>query len=248
MKYTVKKDRIVVEIPAKNDGKFRFKTRKNNLSFGNTFGTRGNNFSEDVYLEWQIGYDAIASEVKAGKKETKLQMLSFIGANKKTKHPYELSVLLFDAIQTGLISKDKISDLLEEIGTYSEFLEERKKIEVERGETVDINGITFEEASIKLPTFFMSNASDGSQIEISVQKQQYASGTQAMVYLCIPLTSFKNGKDMFGKPSKEEDVLIYEITKENVDVLFDLVKVFALCSPRHNFDVREILKVLLSEV
>ena len=68
MNYKIEKNKIILEIRATNDGKFRFKTRENNLNFGNTFATKGNNFSKDVYLECQLGYDAMVNDVEAGKK------------------------------------------------------------------------------------------------------------------------------------------------------------------------------------
>lgn len=247
MNYKIEKDKIILNIRATNDGKFRFKTRENNLNFGDTFATRGNNFSSNVYLEWQIGYDAIVTDVEAGKKETKLTDLTFVGANKKTKYPYELSELIFDSIKIGLISKNKITELLKEIENYSDFIDE-KKIEVEHSKKINLNGISFEETSIKLPTLFMIETTDNTQIEISIQKQQYASGVQPMVYFCIPITSFENGKDLFGKPSTNEDNLIYVFDKRNVNILFDLLKIFAMCSRRHNFDIKEILKILLKQV
>jgi len=94
----------------------------------------------------------------------------------------------------------------------------------------------------------MVETTDKTQIEISIQKQQYASGTQPMVYFCIPLTSFENGKTLYGKPSTNEDNLIYIISENNIDVLFDLLKIFAMCSKRHNFDIKEILTILLKQV
>ncbi len=47
----------------------------------------------------------------------------------------------------------------------------------------------FEETSIKLTTLFMIETTDNTQIEVSIQKQQYASGVQPMVYFSIPITS-----------------------------------------------------------
>jgi len=63
MTYGVKDKKILVEIPASNDSKFRFKTKKNNLEFGGIFSTRGNNFNKNVYLEWRVGYDATIKEI-----------------------------------------------------------------------------------------------------------------------------------------------------------------------------------------
>ena len=247
MNYKIENNKIILNIRATNDGKFRFKTRANNLNFGNTFATKGNDFSKDVYLEWQIGYDAVVTDVQAGKKETKLTNLTFVGANKKTKYPYELSELVFDSIKIGLISKDKIIELLKEIENYSDFIDE-KKIEVEHNKKINLNGISFEETSIKLPTLFMIETTDNTQIEVSIQKQQYASGVQPMVYFSIPITSFENGKDLYGKPSTNEDNLIYVFDAKNINTLFDLLKIFAMCSRRHNFDIQEILKILLKQL
>jgi hypothetical protein len=247
MDYQTDKDKITLNIGATNSGKFRFKTRENNLSFGDTFATRHNHFTNDVYLEWQIGYDALVSDVESGEKKTKLTGKTFVGANGKTKYPYELSELIFGSVKIGLIPKSKLTDLLTEVEGYADFIDE-KKIEVEHDKKIKLNEISFEETTIKLPTLFMIETADKTQIEISIQKQQYASGVQPMVYFCIPITSFENGKDLFGRSSTNNDSLIYTLTTENANVLFDLLKIFAMCSKRHNFDVKEILKVLLKQL
>ena len=90
MNFKVKDNKILINILATNDGKFQFKMRETNLDFGEIFATRSKNFNEKIYLEWQLGYDAIVSDVKAGKKETGLKKFSFIGDNKKEKYPVEM--------------------------------------------------------------------------------------------------------------------------------------------------------------
>jgi hypothetical protein len=52
MEYKIQNKEIHILIPASNEGKFRFKTRNDNLKFGNSFATRSNIFNKDVYLEW----------------------------------------------------------------------------------------------------------------------------------------------------------------------------------------------------
>ena len=86
---------------------------------------------------------------------------------------------------------------------------------------------------------------DETQIEISIQKQQYATGVQPMVYFCISLRAFKNSKELFGKSSVSGDKLIYIINKTNVLNLVFLMKVFGMASKRHNHDVVKILEILL---
>ncbi len=234
MDYNIKDGRISIKIPAANDGKFRFKTRKRNLEFGEIFSTREINFGQNVYLEWQIGYDATAKEIKDGVKNTALKKLKFIGANKKAKYPYELSELLYLAAKNGLIPINNLSALLNEVRSYHNFISDRK-ISVEHQSKVIINGVHFEETSIKLPTLFMMETADNTQIEVSIQKQQYASGVQPMLYFCIPFNAFINYAELDGRPSNPNDVLTYVIDDENKNILLDMIKIFAMCSPRHNF-------------
>ena len=244
MDYSIRDNKIFIKIPATNDGKFRFKTRKHNLEFGEIFSTRKINFNNDAYLEWQIGYDATAKEIKDGAKKTILKQLKFVGANKKEKYPYELSELLYFAAKNGLIPINDLNSLLEEIKNYSNFISDRK-ISVEHQSKVIINGVHFEETSIKLPTLFMMETADNTQIEVSIQKQQYASGVKPMLYFCIPFNAFINHAELNGRPSNSNDALTYVIDNKNKNILLDMTKIFAMCSPRHNFDITEILKILL---
>lgn len=245
MNFEVKSDKIIINIPATNAGKFQFKTRETNLGFGDIFATRTKIFNEKIYLEWQLGYDAVVSDVKAGKKQTGLKEFSFIGDNKKEKYLYELSELVFEAIKINLISKEKISNLLNEVKNYFSFFDDKRKIEVEHPKKIEINGLLFEETSIKLPAFFMIETVDQTQVEIHIKQQQNASGTQPMVYFCIPIKTFSNYKDILGRSSVPTDILIYEFNKESTQVLFDIIKIFAMCSKRHNYDIIQILKLIL---
>lgn len=244
MEYTIKENNILLTIPATNAGKFRFKKRKNRLDFGETFSTRECPFDDQTYLEWQIGYDVPVKDVEEGKKGTKLTNKHFIGNNGKTKYPYELSEIFYKTMELEFISIEEVKNLLKEIRGYKSFIDE-KAITVEHYARLTINGINFEETSIKLPTLFMIETLDDTQIEVSIQKQQYASGVQPMVYFCIPLKAFNNSSKIHGKSSVSGDKLVYVINKSNVLNIACMMKVFGMASKRHNHDVVEILKVLL---
>lgn len=244
MNYAVKENNILLTIPAANAGKFRFKKRQNRLDFGETFSTREGTFDDQTYLEWQIGYDVPINDVEAGKKGTKLTSKHFIGSNGKTKYPYELSEIFYKAMELRFISIEEVQKLLKEIENYNSFIDE-KTITVEHHSKLTLNGINFEETSIKLPTLFMIDTLDGTQIEVSIQKQQYATGVQPMVYFCIPLKAFKNSSNLYGRSSISGDKLVYVINKANVLNLILMIKVFGMASKRHNHDVVEILKILL---
>jgi hypothetical protein len=244
MDYAIKENNVLLIIAATNAGKFRFKKRQNRLDFGETFSTREGIFDDQTYLEWQIGYDVPINDVEAGKKETKLTSKHFIGSNGKTKYPYELSEIFYKAMILKFVSIEEVKNLLKEIRNYNSFIDE-KAITVEHHSRLSLNGIKFEETSIKLPTLFMIETPDDTQIEVSIQKQQYATGVQPMVYFCIPLKAFNNSAKLKGKSSTSGDKLEYVINKTNVLNLICLMKVFGMASKRHNHDVAEILKILL---
>lgn len=244
MEYIIKEKNIRLVIPANNAGKFRFKKRKNRLDFGNTFSTRECPFDDQTYLEWQIGYDVPVNDVEKGTKSTKLTNKHFVGSNGKKKYPYELSELFYEAMMLEFISKKEVESLLKEIGGYKSFID-KKAISVEHHAKRTINGMNFEETSIKLPTLYMIETLDETQIEVSVQKQQYASGVQPMVYFCVPLKAFKNSSDLHGKSSTPGDKLVYVISPDNVLNLVYMMKVFGMASRRHNHDVVKILETLL---
>lgn len=246
MKYKINDKEIIIAIPANMKGKFRFKQRDNNLKFGESFATRSKIFDDKVYLEWQIGYDATKSDIKKGKKKTKLTQMTFIGDNKKEKYPHELSELVYAAIKLRLIPIEKIRALLKEIERYhDDYISENNSIRIGHKNNLIINDLPFKETTTILPTFFMVKTPDSTQIETSIQKQQYATGVQPMVYFCIPLKAFRNYKEFIGRSSKPGDELIYAFNKNNASILLDMIKIFAMCSGRHNHDIREILKVLI---
>ena len=244
MEYKIKDKNILLVIPATNAGKFRFKKRKNRLDFGETFSTRECFFDDETYLEWQIGYDIPVKDVEDGKGETKLTKKHFIGSNGKRKYPYELSELLYTAVDLGLITKKDLGDLCHEVKSYKNFIDD-KSISVEHHAKLTINGVNFEETSIKLPTLFMVETLDHTQIEVSIQKQQYASGVQPMIYFCIPIKSFTDCSTIMGRSSVAKDTLCYTINKNNALNLIYLMKIFGMASKRHNHDVVQIIQTIL---
>ena len=118
MEYKIKNRAIHISIPASNEGRFRFKIRKDSSKFGESFAARSQAFHDDVYLEWQIGYDATEQEVRNGEKKTELTKKSFVGYNKKIKYPYESSELLYKAVQNGLIDIESLKKLERELSSY----------------------------------------------------------------------------------------------------------------------------------
>lgn len=242
----INKKTISIEIPLKNDGKYRWKTRNSAYEYGNGFSTANTPYTKEAYVEWQIGYDFEKS--KATIDTTILMEKSFTGANKKIKLPYELSEIIYKMLELGIISKEELDGLIRNAEKSNMFLDQEYKIKSKIKGKLNFQGVEFTEEDITLPTFaYQVNAGDP-VIEISIQKQQYATGVQPMVYFSIPLLCFHNGNSYIGKTygdlKEEERTGQFYIDETNKNYFLILFKIFSFCSIRHKHDVNEILKIL----
>jgi len=237
---------ICITIPLKNDGKFRFKKRKNPTEFGIGFATRNKQFSHDSYLEWQIGFDAEKNSVTKGKKTTSLTNYIFKGSNGKDKYLYELSEIVWKLCEKKLINKPKIMNLISEISTYGMFILENFQIKMEKAGTEIIEGKKSIHSKITLPTFtFDAEKEKEIFTEISIEKQQHATSFQPMLYVIVPVQAFDNANDIIGKNSTQMPLGYYTITtKKRAENFLKIFSYFGLCSEKHQHDVLEILKII----
>ncbi len=237
-----KNKELHVVIDAKNDGKLRFKNRFNTFDFGQVFSTREIPFNKDSYLEWQIGYDIPAKEVREETAEY-FGHRTFQGRNGTIKYPFELFEIYLVLIKGNIIQNSITKALYEEIQSYRDFLD-NDPISVSMPNDFSINNIKFMKTSINLPTYFYLNRSDGTIIEVSTKQQQFASGTQPMIYFCIPIYSFLDGKEMIGKTSSNKESLTYVIDSNNSQSILNLVKIFGMASQKHHQDILSILNLI----
>ncbi len=94
------------------------------------------------YIEWQIGYDRVAS---------KDEIFHFIGANGKKKQIYELSEFLEFGLNSNLISVEEIIKLQSNIKDNQEFIDEREQIIRTNFIKKSINGIEFLRSNVSYP-------------------------------------------------------------------------------------------------
>lgn len=235
---------VLVIIDSKNEGKLRFKNRTSTFDFGQVFSTRDIPFGENSYLEWQIGYDIPVNKVN----EETLACFgnkTFIGRNNISKVPFELFEIYLALIKSDLIHSCTTDELYNEIRNYKNFLD-TEFISVSPPEDFSINDIEFKKTRINLPTYYYLNTTDGTVIEVSIKQQQYASGTQPMIYFCIPIYSFSDGKEIIGKTSIEKETLCYVVGPDNKQNIIDLIKVFGMASKKHHDDILNILNFIKS--
>jgi len=148
-------------------------------------------------------------------------------------------------MEQDFISKQDGKKLFEEIASYSGLIDEKAITLEDKISITTLNGVSYKETCIRLPTFVFDQTPDGTQIEVAIKQQQYASGVQPMVYFCIPLTSFSNSSMLMGRPSVVGDSLTYIIDKTNAGNIACLMRVFGMASARHKHDIVTIIKVIL---
>lgn len=245
MTFETEDNTVVVSLPLTSQGKFRCKNRDGIQRFGKGFAPTKNGFSNNSYLEWQIGYDTVI-----GKKETGLAEadFEFTGANKKKKYPYELSEIVFEMCKIGIITKKELEDLHKRVGEIKDFLQDKYKIEPEPEDEKTLNGVSFLSSSTKLPTFIKESKNSKLFIEIMIQKQQYATGVQPMVYLIAPVDAFSNKEDIINHTSKQTPRGTVVFDKSSKDFIFNLILCFGMCSNSHNHDIKEILNVIIKKL
>jgi len=238
-------DYIDIYIPLTSQGKFRCKTRNNFQEYGKGFAPKSTPIPSNAYVEWQIGYDRIVGDES---KETCLDSLTFTGANGKTKNPFELSEIIYHLCKIGIISKNEIEDIIKTIDNMHNFLQDTYSIQSSIEENVIINDEEFFKSVITLPTFNKVNSSCSIVTQISIEKQQYATGVQPMLYINIPVNEFENANRIIGNTSSSEKFGILRINKDKTDVIKNLFLCFGMCSASHHHDIIEILNLIKNNI
>ncbi len=152
--------------------------------------------------------------------------------------------------EAKLVTEEEIKKLLDDIDKSNTSLEEKFKIKTDSvGDYIIDDKISFQQQNITLPTFIYHEKDDYSYVEISIQKQQYATGVQPMLYLSIPIKSLSDGEYMIGKTAKELNFnyTTFIIDKKNKDCILNVFRFFGICSAKHKHDVCEILKLLIND-
>jgi len=218
-------------------GKVRVK-EKSSDGFGLPVAPSQTLLGKKHYLEWQIGYD-----IPTTNSPTVVPAIKFI-RNGETKYGHELAKIVFEAVRLGILSTN---DLLHEIETLKKIppneFEENQAVQVEVSTNTEANG--FQSAVQRLPQF--TKTTPHGWVQIQLKQKQRAVGYQAMVYVCLPLNEVLA---MDGTPrptgnAKSKETVYYDFTRENSDLLLDIIQAFGMASQQHNEDIRQILGKIL---
>ncbi len=254
------KKEIIVSIPlTTTSGKIRVKERDNIYGYGLPYATREKEFNQKNYIEWQIGYDAEKPKnlEKYEKKKfknyenTRLKDKNFVVYNKKTKALYELSEYLYYLVDFKIISLKEIKELLQKVKniTCSNLISEHNHCLIKRTHPKEenINNINFEILKVEYPQLIHRFEKYEIITEITIREKQRAVGVQPMFYFCFPITELKSEETLIGRCAYTKEFANFIIDKNNAFIIVEMIKIFWMLSPSHQYDIIQILKLIISE-
>lgn len=240
---------IKVAIPlTKGTEKTRIKKRSILNEYGLPVSTKTEPFTQNCYVEWQIGYDVVKADTEKLEKTT-LKNFSFIGANGKEKTLYELSEYIKYFYDWGTISKDKLLSLKNFLSNLSEndFLDTNAELSIKRTHPIEktINGFRFMWTKLEYPLLIYKFGNFEIVAEIKITEKQYAIGTQPMLYLCFPVTELENSAQLLGRTAQTKETANFIINDQNIWVFVEILKLFGTLSKSHNKDIISIIEIIL---
>lgn len=227
-------------------GKIRIKERTFFGDYGIPFASRQEKLGINNYIEWQIGYDLEATVDNQCK--TSLNEYSFINYKGIRKFAYELSELLFYSAKMRLISDEEIKTLYKQISSISETgtIEQMETMAISRTNPMPtvLNGLDFYKMIVQYPLLVHKFGKYDIYAEILVREKQRAVGTQAMLYLCLPITSLHFKECPLGRILQAKETADWVIENNEAKLALELFRIFGMLSPKHRFDVLAILRML----
>ena len=240
-------NQLAAELPmTQPTGKIRIKQRSHFAEYGIPIAVKSHKMSQDCYAEWQIGYDLLKNDENATK--TTLTDWTFINYKGEKKYPYELCEILYYAHKVGLLNDNDIMSAYNAISSINETdtFEQREDMNICRTHPKDahINGMDFYKMTVSYPLLVHQFGEYNIYSEIVIKEKQRAVGTQAMLYLCIPLTKLTIMTNIIGRTMNTNETAVWQIGAEEAKLALELFHIFGMLSPKHRYDVLEIFKTI----
>jgi len=241
---------LIVAIPLTTiSGKIRIKERDNIYGYGLPFASRSKKFNQKNYIEWQIGYDI---EIMSDKINlTTLKDVNFVAYNKKKKALYELSEYLYYLVRFGVVSINQLNSLKDFIKNLkeNELISKHPHCAIKRTHPNNekINKLDFEILTVEYPQLIHRFENYEVITEITIREKQRAVGVQPMLYFCFPITELKSENSLIGRCANTKEFAYFEINKNNSFIILEMVKIFGMLSPSHQYDTLEILDLIINK-
>ena len=246
-KVCVADNELKVILPlTKPTGKIRIKERSFFGEYGLPVAGRTQNLGLKNYVEWQIGYDLLFNAFN--REKTSLQDSTFINYKQECKYAYELSEILYYSVKHDLLSIEQIQATYANIKGVPEAntLEKREDMSICRTnpQPTNVNGVDFFRMTVKYPMLVHKFGQYDIYAEVTIKEKQRAVGTQAMLYVCLPITSLHFKRNIIGRTLDAKETADWIIGKEEAALSLELFRIFGMLSPKHRFDVLAIFEML----
>jgi hypothetical protein len=230
-------------------GKVRIKNRSIINEYGLPVAVKRDNFQQSYYVEWQIGFDVVKKETEKLKEST-LPHIGFVGANRKEKALYELSEYIYYFYKWGVLKKNVFESIKNYLGGINDddLVDVNPTLQIERSHPInkEINGFDFEYTQVKYPLLIHKFGKYEILTEIKITEKQYAVGVQPMLYLCFPITELRVDSNLIGRVAKTKEIAYFDISKDNIFVFVEILKMFGVLSKNHKHDVLQIIDAILA--
>jgi len=243
--------KICVEIPlTATSGKIRIKHRSILNEYGVPVATRKTPFSQNDYVEWQIGYDVAVSDIEK-LSQTTLRNMRFLGANGKTKALYELSEYVFYFFDWGVFSKNDLKKIAQEIATLpdSELFDVHPELSIKRSHFIEktLHNTTFLSARIEYPILVHKFGNFEIVAEIVTREKQRAVGVQPMLYACFPISELASATTLLGRTAESKETATFVFCEKNAKILLEMLRLFGMLSENHRHDTFSIIDTILQK-
>lgn len=240
---------LTISIPlTKGTDKTRIKKRSFFNEYGIPVSTKSEPFTQNAYVEWQIGYDVVISDAEKLERTT-IKDKIFTGANNKEKTLYELSEYVYYFHKWMIISKQQLLEIKNFLSNLhdSDFIDNPNNFAIERSQPVERNvlGINFAYTQVKYPMLIHKFGAYEVLTEIKITEKQYAIGVQPMLYLCFPVTELVSEKQIIGRTAETKESADFIINSENIGIFLEMLKIFGILSPNHNHDIIKIIDKII---
>lgn len=223
-------------------GKVRVKQRTPD-GFGVPIAPRQVPLDASCYIEWQIGYDTPDPQDISRAPGIVFQRRG------ETKYGHELSTILLDAHKAGLLTTAQLRET-------RKFLRTHRRASFEGSEQIVTEQAPAKSSALppdftrrveKAPLY--TKQTKAGAIELELKHKQRAVGYQAMLYVCIPMSTVlrPDGSIRPPGPARAKEIVLYRFDRSRMDFLLDIVRAFALASPQHNADLTKIIDLVLAQ-
>ena len=239
---------LKIAIPlTKGTHKTRIKKRSTLNEYGHPVATKQEKFSQECYVEWQIGYDVVKNTDKI--ELTTIKNLSFTGVNNKEKCLYELSEYIYYFYEWKIIKKQELLNIKTFLAGLSEnnLIEHNENYSIIRSHPVvrEVGNIEFSFSQVKYPLLIHKFENYEIIVEIIIKEKQYAIGIQPMLYFCFPIMNLESISPLIGRKAETKEEAVFIINSKNINIFIQMLKIFGILSKNHRKDVLSIIDLII---